>query len=72
MGKLWWSEMQTRIQELGLRLSGRSAEIIGEDPDVTFAVQRYWLGRAAHIYAGSNEIQRNIIAERVLGLPKGK
>lgn len=71
MGKLWWSEMQTRIQEFGLNLMGRNTELIGEDPEITFAMQRYWLGRAAHIYAGSNEIQRNIIAERVLGLPKG-
>lgn len=71
MGKLWWSEMQTRIQEFGLSLRGPAVEVIGEDDDTTNLVQRYWLGRAAHIYAGSNEIQRNIIAERVLGLPKG-
>jgi len=72
MGKLWWSEMQTRILEFGLAMLGERAELIetspGEPPSL---FQNYWLSRASHIYAGSNEIQRNIIAERVLGLPKG-
>lgn len=73
MGKLWWSEMQTRIHEFALGLLGARAEVLADTPDgqVSPLVQKYWLGRAAHIYAGSNEIQRNIIAERVLGLPKG-
>ncbi|AWB93240.1 acyl-CoA dehydrogenase family protein [Aeromicrobium chenweiae] len=72
MGKLWWSEMQVRLHEFGLRMVGERAELIdlGADEPSTL-LQRYWLGRAAQIYAGSSEIQRNIIAERVLGLPKG-
>ncbi|MCZ4497550.1 MAG: acyl-CoA dehydrogenase [Marmoricola sp.] len=72
MGKLWWSEMQTRIHEFGLSLLGPRAEVLSEDGVGSSFFQRYWLGRAAHIYAGSNEIQRNIIAERTLGLPKGR
>ncbi len=74
MGKLWWSEMQVRIYELGMELLGPRAELVdGHDDGAVPAAwrQRYWLARAALIYAGSNEIQRNIIAERVLGLPKG-
>ncbi|MET0735545.1 MAG: acyl-CoA dehydrogenase family protein [Microbacterium sp.] len=71
MGKLWWSELQTRIFELGLSALGDAAILAdGAEEGQTFR-QRYWLSRAAHIYAGSNEIQRNIISERVLGLPKG-
>lgn len=72
MGKLWWSEMQTRIHEFGLALLGSRAEVLMQGNEVSPLIQQYWLGRAAHIYAGSNEIQRNIIAERTLGLPKGR
>ena len=71
MGKLWWSEMQTRIQDFGLSMLGDRAELMDPDDAPGGLAHRYWLGRAAHIYAGSNEIQRNIIAERWLGLPKG-
>lgn len=73
MGKLWWSELQVRLYELGLELLGPWAELADDptfDRGLTSWRQRYWLARAALIYAGSNEIQRNIIAERVLGLPK--
>ena len=74
MGKLFWSELQVRLFELGLRAIGPHAELW--DTDALSAAsagwrQRYWLARAALIYAGTSEIQRNIIAERVLGLPKG-
>jgi len=72
MGKLWWSEMQVRMYELGLSMLGDQALLVdgqvGEPPHLR---QRYWLSRAAEIYAGSNEVQRNIISERVLGLPRG-
>lgn len=72
MGKLWWSEMQTRILSFTLEMLGEDAAVLRDESGVVSPLfQRYWLGRAAHIYAGSNEIQRNIIAERVLGLPKG-
>jgi alkylation response protein AidB-like acyl-CoA dehydrogenase len=72
MGKLWWSEMQTRIFEFGLSMLGERAELLEPTPGEKSAlIQSYWLSRASHIYAGSNEIQRNIISERVLGLPKG-
>jgi alkylation response protein AidB-like acyl-CoA dehydrogenase len=74
MGKLFWSELQVRLYELGLRVLGPRAELWDTDP-LSGAPQnwrqRYWVSRAALIYAGTSEIQRNIIAERVLGLPKG-
>lgn len=72
MGKLWWSELQTRIFDFGLSMLGERAELLEDGSGkISTIFQRYWVSRAAQIYAGSNEIQRNIIAERVLGLPKG-
>lgn len=68
MGKLWWSELQVRIFELVFDYFPDFA-LTKDAPGKNFK-RRYWLARAAHIYAGSNEIQRNIIAERVLKLPK--
>ncbi len=74
MGKLWWSQLQNRIYELGMRVLGPEAELEdganGGLAPADFRA-RYWTSRAALIYAGTSEIQRNIIAERVLGLPKG-
>lgn len=71
MGKLWWSEMQIRLFELALDLLGEESLLVDDQPgEPPLLRQRYWRGRAALIYAGSNEIQRNIISERVLGLPK--
>lgn len=72
MGKLWWSEMQTRIYDLAFDLLGEDgvvADPVGEG--TSGLTYRYWLSRAAHIFAGTNEIQRDVIAERVLAMPKG-
>ena len=69
--KLLWSELERDIFELGVRLLGPYADTPGEVVgDVTEWQNRYWYARAATIYAGTSEIQRNIIAERVLGLPR--
>lgn len=68
MGKLWWTETQTMIYELAFDHDPDFA-VTTDAPGHTYK-RRYWLARAAHIYAGANEIQRNIIAERVLALPK--
>lgn len=73
LNKLYWSEMQARILETGMAAMGPYAELT---PKADAAVdkdtwqKRYWYSRAACIYAGTTEIQKNIIAERVLGLPK--
>jgi alkylation response protein AidB-like acyl-CoA dehydrogenase len=75
MTKLYWSEMDKRIQETAVGLQGPYGALA---PDSPFAVedgrwQYGWMwAQAETIYAGSSEIQRNIIAERVLGLPRGR
>ena len=73
--KLYWSEMDKRMQELAVALQGAYGALAPESP---FALddgrwQYGWMwSQAETIYAGSSEIQRNIIAERVLGLPRGR
>ena len=73
--KLYWSEMDKRIQETALDVQGPYGALA---PDSDFALedgrwQYGWMwAQAETIYAGSSEIQRNIIAERVLGLPRGR
>ncbi len=62
--KLWWSELDIRIHELALELLGADAEV--DDP----WMKGFLFALAGPIYAGTNEIQRNILAERVLGLPR--
>ncbi|MGV8871849.1 MAG: acyl-CoA dehydrogenase family protein [Rhodococcus sp. (in: high G+C Gram-positive bacteria)] len=67
IGKVWWSEMQARMLEFAMELLEESAQLLGGDDDLT---QRYWLTRASLIFAGTSEIQRNVISERALALPK--
>ncbi len=71
--KLYWSHMWTRLAELAVELQGPSAALAAGDPFVIGggAAQFNWLSsKASTIYSGSSEVQRNIIGERVLGLPK--
>jgi alkylation response protein AidB-like acyl-CoA dehydrogenase len=73
--KLFWSEMDKRLQETAVEVQGPYGALA---PDSPYAVedgrwQYGWMwAQAETIYAGSSEIQRNIIAERVLGLPRGR
>lgn len=71
--KLYWSHMYQRLSEVALEVLGPVSALTGGDPlvaaDGLFSY-RFLQSRAFTIYSGSSEIQRNIIAERVLGLPK--
>ncbi len=72
--KLLWSELDQRVKDLAIELLGPAGLVPAGDPR---AVEEglwchAWLwSRASTIYAGTSEIQRNIIAQRVLGLPRG-
>ncbi len=73
--KLYWSEMDKRLQETAIGVEGMHGALA---PESALAIedgrwQYGWMwAQAETIYAGSSEIQRNIIAERVLGLPRGR
>lgn len=63
--KVFWSELDIAMHETALEVLGASAERSGSWTD------GYLFSLSGPIYAGTNEIQRNIIAERLLGLPRG-
>ncbi|MCW2915385.1 MAG: acyl-CoA dehydrogenase [Actinomycetia bacterium] len=69
--KVFWSELDLRLHELALELLGPRATLSAEAPDAEGRwLDGFLFSLAGPIYAGTNEIQRNIIAERVLGLPR--
>jgi alkylation response protein AidB-like acyl-CoA dehydrogenase len=75
ISKLAWSELNQRMMELVMELEGPASQLMRGSP---YAVeggrwQHHFLrSRANTIEAGTSEIQRNIIAERVLGLPRAR
>jgi alkylation response protein AidB-like acyl-CoA dehydrogenase len=71
--KLAWSELDQRVKDTALEILGFAGLVPGGDPlaveDGYWAHELLW-SRASTIYAGTSEIQRNIIAQRALGLPR--
>jgi alkylation response protein AidB-like acyl-CoA dehydrogenase len=72
VAKLFWSEYHKRLGEIAVGIEGSDALLRPEGPGYpTSGWQNVFLGsRAGTIYSGTSEIQRNIIGERALGLPK--
>jgi len=64
VNKVFWSELDIALHETALDLLGPAAEL--ESP----WLDGYTFALSGPIYAGTNEVQRNIIAERILGLPR--
>jgi len=73
MSKIFWSELDLRMHETALEILGWRGELL---PEAELAdgvgdwLDGYYFALAGPIYAGTNEIQRNVIAERLLGLPR--
>ncbi|MEU6861849.1 acyl-CoA dehydrogenase family protein [Streptomyces sp. NPDC046876] len=67
LNKVFWSQYDIALHETALDLLGADAELA----DGAWA-EPWLFSLAGPIYAGTNEIQRDIIAERLLGLPKGR
>jgi alkylation response protein AidB-like acyl-CoA dehydrogenase len=71
--KVFWSELEQRLKETALEILGQRGLLPKGEARVAddgFWFYEFLWSRAATIYAGTSEVQRNIIAQRVLGLPR--
>lgn len=71
LNKIFWSELDRSMHRAAMQLMGAAAELkhLG-DGSVNQWLEGYMFSLSGPIYAGSNEVQRNITAERLLGLPR--
>ncbi|SNS27154.1 Acyl-CoA dehydrogenase [Sphingomonas laterariae] len=71
LNKIFWSELDRAMHRVSMSLLGAAAELrTNADGSLNEWLEGYIFSLSGPIYAGSNEIQRNIIAERLLGLPR--
>ncbi|MDA8945862.1 acyl-CoA dehydrogenase family protein [Luminiphilus sp.] len=69
--KLYWSSWHRNLGKLAMDVLGPDAELLEEGPyELTKLQSLFLFTRADTIYGGTNQIQRNLIAERALGMPK--
>ena len=71
--KLFWSEMSQRLHDTAMQVLGVRGQYWPGEPRATARgrwLRSYLYYRAATIFAGTSEVQRNIVAQRVLGLPR--
>jgi len=71
ISKLFWGTWHRDLGELAMDIGGIESQIAEGFPyELTLDQKMFLFTRSETIYGGSNEIQRNVIGERVLGLPK--
>jgi alkylation response protein AidB-like acyl-CoA dehydrogenase len=73
INKIFWSELDVQMHETALSLLGAHGELLPNAPaasDVGDWLDGFLFSLSGPIYAGTNEIQRNVIAERILNLPR--
>ena len=74
IGKLYWSTWHRRLGERAMRVLGTDGLTVADSSPDRYSLDEFHriflFSRAETIYAGASEIQRNIIGERVLGLPR--
>jgi alkylation response protein AidB-like acyl-CoA dehydrogenase len=71
---LYWANWHRDLGELAMEVLGTASDLLNQDGkhdyDINEFQKIFLFSRSETIYAGSNEIQRNIIGERALGLPR--
>jgi alkylation response protein AidB-like acyl-CoA dehydrogenase len=67
--KLYWASWHRRLGELAMDVRGPASMVVEPDYELDEFQRTFLFSRSETIYGGSNEIQKNIIGERVLGLP---
>ena len=74
IGKLFWSNWHRTLGERAMHVLGAQGSILPGEPGKDYELDEFqrifMVGRSETIYAGASEIQKNIIGERVLGLPR--
>ncbi|WP_328688839.1 acyl-CoA dehydrogenase family protein [Streptomyces phaeochromogenes] len=84
IAKLYWSEYHTKVTDLAMDIMGLHGQVpVGRLPLRTYRADdpgaanssaswstTYFIARSGTIYAGTSQVQRNILAEKVLGLPR--
>lgn len=69
--KLYWASWRRNLGKLAMDVLGPEAELLaGDDYELNQLQTLFLFSRADTIYGGTNQIQRNIIAERALGMPR--
>jgi alkylation response protein AidB-like acyl-CoA dehydrogenase len=71
--KIFWSELDQAMHATAMSILGARAELLPHAPDANGVgdwLDGWLFAQSGPIYAGTNEIQRNIIAERMLGMPR--
>ena len=71
--KIFWSELDQNMHATAMTILGARAELLPHAPDASGVgnwLDGWLFSQSGPIYAGTNEIQRNIIAERLLGMPR--
>lgn len=68
--KYYWSNWHRDLGKLAMDVLGEEGAVVSDDPAIRPLQQMFFFSRSDTIYAGTNEIQLNLIAERGLGMPR--
>ena len=70
VNKIFWSEYHRWVTEVAMSIRGPEAWVVGPDYELDVMQAAYLFAKSETIWGGTAEIQRNIVGERILGLPK--